>query len=546
MRTSPLFFRGAAAFALCTAILVTGCSEDSTTAPTAPATLSSIAVSPTTATLAVAATQALTVTGTYSDASTAVLTSGVTFTTSASGVATVSAAGLVTAVAGGSATITATASGRTATAAITVNTPGPVSSAAVVFSDNYDGVSFVGFGGAVNNVTVDATTLYNGRKSIRAVMPTVDYGGGAFVSSAPRNLSTYNALTFYARGSVANASLNVGIGNNGLTNVLNAESLDIALTTNWVKYIIPLPNPAKMVNYDGLFHFADGPLGYTVWFADIQYENLPVAQVAAPTGGTASWPTATVAIGTPYQMNPAPNTVIFTTPVLPNGGRLTDVAWRWFNLTSSNPAVATVSPDGLITALTPGTTTVTATIGGIPIPGSSTFTVSAPLAVPTTIAPAPTKAAGDVISLFTTVYTNRAVETWRTGWSASATTLTDPFAIGSRNVKRYLLSNFVGIEFGAANIANAINATTMTHIHLDIWTPNPATNLEIQLVNSAGAAPTLVGLHQAGTLATGSWVSLNIPLTSFAGLSSRDKLNQLLFVASGPMVIYVDNIYFYK
>jgi uncharacterized protein YjdB len=545
MRTSLQFLRGAAAVAVCTAMLVAGCSDDGTTT-TAPKTLSSIAVSPTTATLAVAATQALTVTGTFSDASTEVLTTGVTFSTSAAGVATVSAAGVVTAVAGGSATITATSSGRTADAVITVTPPGPVSSSAVVFSDNYDGVSFVGFDGATNNVTVDATTLYNGRKSIRAVMPTANYGGGAFVSSGPRDLSAYNALTFYARGSVANASLNVGIGNNGTTNVLNAESLDIALTTNWVKYIIPLPDKSKMVNYNGLFHFADGPLGYTVWFADIQYENLPVGQVAAPTGGTAAWPSATVAIGTPFQMSPAPNTVAFTTPALPNGGRLTDVAWRWFTLTSSNPAVATVSPDGLITALTAGTTTVTATVGGVAIPGSATFTVSAPLAVPTTIAAGPTRAAGDVISLFTTAYTNRAVETWRTSWSAGATTLTDPFVIGTRNVKRYLLSNFVGIEYGAANIANAVNATTMTHIHIDVWSPNPATTFEVQVVNSAGAAPTAVGVYQAGTLATGSWVSLDIPLSSFTGLTAKDKLNQLLFVSGAPMVIYVDNIYFYR
>lgn len=542
MRASPQFLRGAAA-AVCTALLLAGCSESNSTAPK---TLASISLAPATATLNVAATQALTVTGIYSDASVETLTSGVTFTTSAAGVATVSAAGLVTAVAGGSATITATASGQIATAAITVNTPGPVSSNAVVFSDNYDGVSFVGFGGAANNVTVDATTLFSGRKSIKAVIGTVDYSGGAFVSSGLRNLSAYNAVTFYAKSSVANATLNVGIGNNATTNVLNAESLDLALTTSWVKYIVPLPNPAKMVNYDGLFHFADGPNNYTVWFADIQYETLPVGQVAAPTGGTAAWPTAAVPIGTPYQMNPAPNTVVYTTPVLPNGGRLTDVGWRWFTLTSSNPAVATVSPDGLITAVSAGTTTVTATVAGIPIPGSATFTVAPALAVPTTIAPAPTKAAADVISLFTTVYTNRAVETWRTGWSAGATTLTDPFAIGARNVKRYLLSNYVGIEFGAANIANAINATTMTHIHVDIWTPNPASNLEIQVVNGAGAPGTAVGLYQAGALANGSWVSLNIPLASFTGLSAKDKLNQLLFVSSAPMVIYVDNIYFFK
>lgn len=543
MRTSLQFLRGAAAFAVCTAILVAGCSDDTTTAPK---TLSSITVSPTTATLNVAATQALTVTGTYSDATTEVLTTGVTFTTSAAGVATVSVAGLVTAVAGGTATITATASGQTATAAITVNTPGPVSSAAVVFSNAYDGVSFVGFGGAANNVSIDATNQYNGRNSIRAIIGSVDYSGGAFVSSGLRNLSTYNALTFYAKASSARSTLNVGIGNSSASNVLNAESLDIALTTNWVKYIIPMPNPAKMINFDGLFHFADGPNNYTVWFADIQYENLPVGQVAAPTGGTASWPTATVAIGTPFQMNPAPNTVAFTTPVLPNGGRLTDVGWRWFTLTSSNPAVATVSPDGLITAVSAGTTTVTATIAGIAIPGSSVFTVSAPLAVPTTVAPTPpARASGDVISLFTTAYTNRPVETWRTGWSAGGNTLTDPFAIGARNVKRYSLFNFVGIEFGTLNLANALDATTMTHLHVDIWSPNPPTGLQIELVNTATTTG-IIGRAQAGTLATGSWVSLDIPLSSFVGLSARNVLQQLLFVATGPTVIYVDNIYLYR
>ena len=538
MRASQQFRRGAAAFAVCTAILLAGCSDDTTTAPK---TLSSIAVSPATATLAVAATQALTVTGTYSDATTEVLTTGVTFTTSAAGVATVSAAGLVTAVAGGSATITATASGRTATSVITVTAPAP-SGSGVVFSDDYVGVSFADFGGATNAVSIDATTLYNGRKSIRAIIPTTNYSGGAFVSAAPRNLSAFNAVTFYARASVAKSTLNVGIGNNAATNVLNAESLDLALTTNWVKYIVPLPNPAKMVDYNGLFHFADGPENYTVWFADIQYENLPASQVAAPTGGTAAWPTATVAIGTPYQMAPNPNTVIFTTPVLPNGGRLTDVAWRWFNLTSSNPAVATVSPDGLITALSAGTTTVSATIGGIAIPGSSTFTVSAPLAVPTTIAAAPTRPAADVISLFTTVYTNRTVDTWRTSWSEGGNTLTDPFVIGTRNVKRYSLFNFAGIEF----TSSPIDATAMTHLHVDIWTPNPSSNLTIELVNGAGAPGTAIGRYQAGALASGSWVSLDIPLASFTGLSARSVLNQMLFVAAGPTVIYIDNVYLYR
>jgi uncharacterized protein YjdB len=518
-----------------------------TVTPAAP-TLSSIAITPATVSLVVAATQQLGITGTFSDASTSTLASGVTFSTSSAAIATVSAAGLVTAVAPGSATITAThtASTRTATRTVTVTAP-PASNGAVVFSDNYDaGVSFTNFDGATNDISIDASVLNNGRKTIKAVVTgSGGYSGGAFVSAAPRNLSAYNALTFWARGSVANGTLKVGVGNNGVSTRLNAEAIGIPLTTTFTKFIIPLPDPSKFVNVDGLFHFADGPNNYTVWFSDVQFENLPASQVAAPTAALAAWPAINVPVGTPAQMNPAPNTVNFTTPALPNGGKLTDVAWRWFTLTSSNPSVATVSADGQVTGVSAGTATITATMNGIAVASGAPVTVTAALAQPNTIAPAPSRPAANVISLFTTVYTNRAVDTWRTGWSGANSELTDPFVIAGRNVKRYSLFNFVGIEFGIASAANIVDATEMTHVHFDLWTPNPSANLEIQLVNDASGTAA-IGKYQAGALASGQWVSLDVPLASFAGLAAKSKLQQLLFVAAGPTVLYVDNVYFYK
>ncbi len=518
-----------------------------TVAPAAP-TLTAIAIAPATVSLAVAGTQQLTVNGTYSNATTAALPTGVTFSTSAASVATVNAAGLVTAVAAGTATITAThtASTLTTTRLITVTAP-PTSSAALVFSDAYGSdVSFADFGGAANAVTIDATTLNAGRKTIKAVITgSGAYSGGAFVSAAPRNLSAFNALTFWAKSSVANATLKVGVGNNATTTVLNAEAIGIPLTTTFTKYIIPLPNPAKMINVNGLFHFADGPLNYTVWFSDVQYELLPTSQVATASAALAAWPTVGVAVGSTFQMAAAPNTVNFTVPALPNGGKLSDVAWRWFTLTSSNPAVATVSIDGLITGVSAGTATISATMNGLPVAGSSTVTVTAPLAVPTTIAAAPTKAASDVISLFTTAYTNRAVDTWRTGWSANNNELVDPYVVAGRNIKRYSLFNFVGIEFGANVPANIIDASTMTSIHVDIWSPNPSSNLEIQLVNDATGTPA-IGKYQAGAIAANQWVSLNIPLSSFVGLTAKNKLQQMLFVGASPTVLYMDNLYFFK
>ncbi|MCC6242532.1 MAG: Ig-like domain-containing protein, partial [Gemmatimonadaceae bacterium] len=337
---------------------------------TAPApTLTSIAITPTAISLAPAATRQLTITGTYSDASTAALATGVTFASSSASVATVNSSGLITAVAAGTTTITATHTASTRTANVTVTVTAPAGGPVVFFDEYNGGVSFADFGGATNAVTVDATTLHNGRKTLRAVVTgSGGYSGGAFVSATPRNLSAYNALTFWAKASVAKSSLKVGIGNNAANANFNAESIGIPLTTTFTKFTIPLPNPSKYVDITGLFHFADGPNNYTIWFSDIQYETLPTSQVAAPTEATVGWPTLTIAIGSPQQIAPAPNTVRFTTPALPNGGILSDVAWRWYTLTSSNPAVATVSADGLVTGVSAGTANITATMNGLTIP----------------------------------------------------------------------------------------------------------------------------------------------------------------------------------
>ncbi|MDZ4862707.1 MAG: Ig-like domain-containing protein [Gemmatimonadota bacterium] len=510
-------------------------------------TLSSIAITPTPVNLAPAGTQQLTVTGTYSDASTANLTSGSTFVSSATGVATVSGSGLVTAVAVGTATITATHTASGLTAPVTVNVA-TGSGGGLVFFGGYDpGVSFIDFGGATNSVSIDAGTTNNGRSSFKAIITgSGGYSGGAFASAPPRDLSSFNALTFWAKGSTSNASLKVGIGNNGTGNLLNAEAIGIALTTTFTKYIIPLPDPSKFVGYDGLFHFADGPNNYTVWFNDIQYENLPVGQVGPPTAALAAWPSLTVAVGTPAQMNPAPNTVNWTVPALPNGGKLTDVAWRWFTLTSSNPGVATVSADGVVTGVSGGTANITATMNGIAVPGNAPITVTAPLGVPTNIAPTPTVNPANVISLFSSAYTNQGVDTWQTGWSTCCNTLVDPYVISGHDVKQYSLFNFVGVEFGLATPANTVNATTMTHFHVDVWSPNPSSNLEIQLVNDPGGPAQAIARYQAGAFASGTWVSLDIPLSSFVGLTAKDVLRQLLFVAAGPTVLYIDNVYFHN
>ena len=83
-------------------------------------TLSSIAVTPATASIGAGATGQFTATATYSDGSTAVVTSTATWASSSVTVATINAAGLATAVAAGTTTITATLGGVSGTASLTV------------------------------------------------------------------------------------------------------------------------------------------------------------------------------------------------------------------------------------------------------------------------------------------------------------------------------------------------------------------------------------------------------------------------------------------
>jgi len=156
-------------------------------------TLTSLAVSPTSASIVESQTQQLTATGTYDDGSTKDLTGTAGWTTSDSTLATVSKGGLVTAAASitsppGSATITATSGTLTATSAITVNTgpltaivistttPNPAAGTTVVFKalGTYSGSS----------TQQDITSLVTWSSSNTAVISTISGGSGAVLSTA--------------------------------------------------------------------------------------------------------------------------------------------------------------------------------------------------------------------------------------------------------------------------------------------------------------------------------------------------------------------------
>jgi hypothetical protein len=536
--------------------------------------LSSITVSPAAVPLHPGETLQLTVTGFYDDGSSAPVTSSATFGSPTPSVATVSAAGLITAVGPGTATVTASLSGKAAQATVTVTS---LTQAGVVFADDYSaGVAFVAFVGSTNALSVDAGEHHTGTAALRIAVPAAGWTGGALVSASAQDLSWANALTFWARASKA-ATLNVtGIGNDasgGTT--LSAESAHVPLTTDWVKHAIPLPAPSRATASNALFHLAEGSEegAYTIWIDDIQYENLSGAALAAPTAAAVGWPTITVGPGEASQMDPGSNTVTYALPALPDGGKLTKVGFRWFTLASSDETKATANADGLVTGIAAGTASITARIGTLDAPGAASVTVSAGgVLAPTEVAAAPTADPAEVISLSSSTYAGTAgdrsasVDTWFTPWSGAGGSLTDPYLIPGTGhaVKKYVLKNYAGVEFiGAPAGANEIDIATpgMTHLHMDVWSPD-GSHLVLKLIDAGpdalvGEPPgpddsakiTLGGITLPGQ---SRWVPLDIAIAGMGvqnGAWTGKNVAQMVIALDTPIpggTLFVDNVYFYR
>jgi hypothetical protein len=133
---------------------------------------------------------------------------------------------------------------------------------AEVFIDDFTSdLAYAAFGGSdVKAFQVDKQVAYgNTRASMRFDVPDANspqgsYAGGVFFSKTGRNLTGYNALTFYIKASQpANIGV-IGFGNDlGLSKYQVALN-GLAVNSNWKKVVIPIPNPAKLIGNPGPYH----------------------------------------------------------------------------------------------------------------------------------------------------------------------------------------------------------------------------------------------------------------------------------------------------
>jgi hypothetical protein len=425
-----------------------------------------------------------------------------------------------------------------------------------VFIDGFSaGLNYGAFGGSkVTAFDVDTEVKYQGSASMKFAVPDAGdpkgaYAGGAYFTSVGRNLSGYDALTFWAKASKS-ASIDVlGFGNDFGASPFLTTLRDVKVNTNWQKFIIPIPDPSKLTQERGMFFYSEGPedgLGYTFWIDEVKFEKL--GTIAHPRPLILDGQNQVRSAETGQQLNIGGLKVTFNMPT--GTDQSVDAAPAYFTFSSSNPAVATVSSTGAVTVLDAGTAVISAKVGDLDALGSLTINSSGQAVGPTVPAPTPTVRQDSVISLFSNAYTNVTVDTWNTRWQFSTAEDFDVQVAGN-DVKRYRNLNFVGIEF----TSQPINATAMTHFHLDIWTPDPTElpkAFKVLLVDF-GANGTFGGdddsSHELSftrpTLVSNQWVGLDIPLSSFTGLVNRGHLAQLVLSGDVPNV-YVDNVYFYN
>mgnify|MGYP005846210487 CR=1 FL=1 len=426
-----------------------------------------------------------------------------------------------------------------------------------VFIDGFSaGLNYAAFGGSVPTAfDVDRQVTYNNSEaSMRFEVPDVNdprgaYAGGVFFTSTGRDLSGFNALTFWAKASQAASIDIVGFGNDFAESRYQVSVSGLYVNSNWQKYILPIPDASKLAAERGMFFYSEGPedgRGYTFWIDEVKFERL---------GGLA-YPRFEILSGQSNQVDAEIGEVIRLSGFaalanLPLGvDQRVDISPRYLEFFSSDESVATVDDAGNVTVVGVGEAIIKARVGSVEAKGQLTVKSVSQTPRPQTPAPTPTQNAQDVISMYSNAYANVPVDTWNTRWQFS--TAEESFIqINGDDVIRYRNLNFVGIEFSS----QTIDASAMTHFHLDIWTPdptNPPKNFKVLLVDfgpngvfGGGDDSSHELTFTSPLLATQSWVSLDIPLSSFSGLASRKNLAQLVLSGDLPN-LYLDNVYFYK
>jgi hypothetical protein len=439
-----------------------------------------------------------------------------------------------------------------------------------VFTDNFVGMGanfYFPYGDSkFTAFSVDNEEGYNSNASIRVDVPNANdpegaYAGGIFrIDGAGRNLSDYDALTFYVKASQGVTVGEFGFGEDFAENKYMATVANVSVGTNWTKIIIPIPDASKLLQERGVFRYAAGTQGtngsgYILWIDEIKFEklgNIAQSRVAIADGNDITIDTFTgVTI---------PITGLRNTFNLPTGIDQSVIpAVGYFIFKTSNPSVATVNENGQIAILGPGVAIITGNIGGTLNTNTNEFEGGVNSEDSITInslgnfslAPTPTRPASNVLSVFSDHYTNVPVTYYNGFWTPGSTTGSADFSVNGDNILNYTTFNYVGIA-----LANpTLNTTAMTHVHFNMYIPSnipPNFSFLISIedwgpnqIDNGGDDTRQQIFVNASQVQPNTWITIEAPLT----LVNRNNIGLIIFEninGSSLSNFYMDNIYFYN
>lgn len=445
---------------------------------------------------------------------------------------------------------------------------------AEVYTDNPVGLTdefFISFdpalGANAEAFGTDDTEAYLGTSSIRIDVPAPNNPNGNFVGGIfkdrgeGRNLTGYDALTFWIKGSLTGA-VEVGFGTDFEQDEFPV-STNVNLATDWRKVIIPIPDPSRLVQEKGMFFFAAGSydvlqnddpaigtsfddnLGYTFWIDEIKFENLGTLGQGQPKIFNGEDETVDTFSGSTIQ-----TTGISYMANLPTGtNQSVELSTNYFTFNSSNPDVATVTDTGEITVLTSGEATITATVGNLNAEGSLQITSTGNFEN----APDPTLPESDVLSIYSDFYS--LIDGLDVGAFNNDGISIETQTFNGNELIEYQNLNFVGIGWD-----DTVDVSGYTHIHLDVQRITSGSTFTVELldygpdgVDNGFGDGSAGGFTATAQMIDEQWVGLDIPLNGFtqptggggAGNPNLNNIGNVILVSNGGSFL-IDNVYFYS
>ncbi|WP_299064027.1 glycosyl hydrolase family 16 [uncultured Polaribacter sp.] len=429
---------------------------------------------------------------------------------------------------------------------------------AEIFIDGFEGgLDYFPFGGSfLEAFSVDTDESYTGEASMRFDIPSfgVGFGGATFPSTAPRDLSGYDALTFWAKASKGADINEIGFGIDGNGSKYQVTASNLAISTKWTKYIVPIPDPKKLIEHIGMFWYAEGAEnendegGYSFWIDDLQFEKL--GTIAQPRPAILNGEEITEQAFNGGTVNLADRGLTQTFNLGSGANQTVSVAPSYFTFNSTDVDVARVSELGVVSIVGNGTATITATLNGVKALGSLTIETIGSF----DFAPTPTLASSSVISIFSDAYTNIPVDFFNGFWEPFQTTLSADFTLNNNNILGYTNFNFVGHQFSSPTV----DATEKSTLHINMYIPAeiPA-DLDFLITikdfgpdkaDGGGDDTTQQVFFYAEDFEAYTWATLEIPIT----MVNKNNIGQIIYeninnpTTSSIESFYLDNIYFHN